>query len=1670
MRQSKKGIISRRDFLRGGIASAAAAGATALGSTARGALPEPLADALAPSAAYAQEAFFQGEQEFSFDVVGIDEVGIHVVDLTRRNDKGEPADVPNVIVILASTDNPSLPHIQKRADSTGKCVMSIRPYCKENEDGNPAEGIYQANVSITIICDDGTMCDFANPSMLVAGATGYRFGLEPYVGKPYLLGVAFNKQDILHDVKTFLRSPRNQYPYEICVRIKGVTTGMPVTLTFYLKSDTKREKPLGKSPLTLDARFVEKHSYAEAIFSGKFLHAGNEECLPAGEITIVVTAKDTLISELTMKVINAPADAFDYTGPLNTLSCLAGMPFDFSFQLDDSKEKFGWFRNMDVSLLSPALPFHYYFTPYYLVCGFTLDIKLYKYDLPTNTPEPSVPDDIGPIGPDDELTANALAASDDAGVSDGSKGKLLPWGYPIPHYLDNWENALKGDVAKIKNMIKNPQKPFLETKADPPNACRYNRFGSINVDVVLQGLFQHVWKGLENNDYENKQFKQTGSVTLSISADGSYTWQFMAGPFPMFVTLSLTLMTGIGYSHESTHETIRLSDGTTTIDTDHAIDVTSDAFVLNFSIIFRASVGLGISGVFSLSIIATVAFNPSLIFYEEGWREKPFPHKYLPLTLRLDVLLQVLFFKFSLSILDFKTTYDNWKNSNEIEELKGIDAWQGTTPRFALTHPNENGKRYTAIMTEDGYLVAGDGGDLFANMVPVDQGMMGHSLEAKGTLRSGALTEEYVAAAHMDKLPCLVVREDGSCAVELVDAPGYHTFDFDEATLAGQAADEAALAGQAAGEASEGEVAVQAEDAAQAAGGASEGEATGQAEALAQAEGDAAAQGALVAQVEGEPAQQADPAAQAEGEPAQQADLAAQAEPATASSLLTVAALNEGLQDAGSDEHFGTFLGLGRSVAGEYEYDFTPYRKTTGNPCGTAGVLGIEPNGGIKPTMDVPIFEGVYSDARARVVEIAGTMYLFRISTIEYGPNDAEPRRRGRLTASKFNGTTWEVPIVLEYATGDPDHKRVDLCDYDFDIVTRLSGNPWAYRAEACVVLISGKMGGNFYDSASNQMLNVLLLDKNLRVVQRAVKPATAFFEADKSHTLMCPRIADGFGAGATSGALGIAFIVRSAPQATGLMNAEQAIARLVVAQCFAVGTKLSLAFRTTLDDGSYLTLDPSATDLVLSASGDTSGGWMRIVARGTSCYEAWSAYQASKVAFSGCRIMRNIAPITEVMPNIQPWNTHGTFLFTRDRSDTSAENNQNDYYLYEGSFALDATQGSLSAERVDRDAIKGASFAVSPNGSWLFYFDSYTGDPELAKASELTGINASVQGADNPDLGSDKYCMMASRLVNDRFCQDFPFCNVDHPVDNFAVSGTNYGNATIFTTLEITDADKSIGTMRYLAVPHVAAAEVKAFAPIDEFVIAGKIANFQVDVINQGNVIITGFTVTMHDKETGTDLSCDVAAIDPANIMINASDHSWAEGTKLGPASTDEGELVAQASSLRLSEEAENGWFMPGKLMTYRVKYRIPLEWHDKRTVTIGISNYRYVNVQAVRQALSADRIIPHFAVGSGDGTEFDVKGDEAFGTSNLYLPATYYPEGSRTPSGQNPSGQNKTPTPTAGKQVLPNTGDVSSAAGPIALAIGGFGALMSAYSARRAQVEREEREKLNGRTESDE
>lgn len=762
------------------------------------------------------------------------------------------------------------------------------------------------------------------------------------------------------------------------------------------------------------------------------------------------------------------------------------------------------------------------------------------------------------------------------------------------------------------------------------------------------------------------------------------------------------------------------------------------------------------------------------------------------------------------------------------------------------------------------------------------------------------------------------------------------------------------------------------------------------------------------------------------------------------------------MQAFDSDFLASAFGGLEQEVTKVYDYDYVD-GKTTYAPCTMGGVNGISDDDGIIPTADTTIYEGVYSNARHRIVEIGGQTWLFRIVSVEYPLGDTTVKRN-RLAASCLDTTsmTWGKPTVLEYASTDSSVWRAMMHDYDFDLVTCPDGEQWVSDAKAAIVVVGGlRQSDSVVDALANQTVSTLLVNDQMQVVRCNTRRASALHNDPsdtKAYAVDMVRIVDGFAPHNASGVYGIVFVLRSADVAGNLLG-DQAVYSFALGYFFARESYLSFSIKWN-DKGSPngWVLGSTIRDVICTSGGSTSSSAvLKVVFVKDGGYEAWSAVMLSGQVFDDVTVRRNVLS-TQPVPALQPWPGRGTFLFTKHRPDNPDEST--DYHLYAGDF--DPLGGvdleGLSETVVDSGAVKIATFVPSPSGNYIFAFESFR-----APANSANGLH-------------DTYRIMACRYVDRSFTEEFPFANLSHTIDQLQVLAANQGNASVFLTLEITDADKSEGKINYLSVPHCLAAEAEAFAPDQYFAFPGKTCTFQVDVRNHGNMIIGGFDVEMYkigdDGKTETYVgTAHVNQIDPNKIVLNATNSDWATVAKHASTSANGDPLEAMAEvegSLALSEAAQNGQLMPGQLMSYMVDFDIPSGWKDKVTVGIRIAKAWAYGINA----MSDTDIVEHYHEGVVDTVFIDC---DASGTNSVYDPEEriqWGGTGGSSGGGQWSGSSNSSGVGSNGgsggiKRRLPDTGDTLGVARPVGLALGGVGSALMAYSTRRAQVEREQRER---------
>ena len=151
----------------------------------------------------------------------------------------------------------------------------------------------------------------------------------------------------------------------------------------------------------------------------------------------------------------------------------------------------------------------------------------------------------------------------------------------------------------------------------------------------------------------------------------------------------------------------------------------------------------------------------------------------------------------------------------------------------------------------------------------------------------------------------------------------------------------------------------------------------------------------------------------------------------------------------------------------------------------------------------------------------------------------------------------------------------------------------------------------------------------------------------------------------------------------------------------------------------------------------------------------------------------------------------------------------------------------------------------------------------------------------------------------------------------------------------------------------------------------------------------------------------------------------------------------------------------MPGEVLSYRVEFDIPENWRTSRNVIVRLTNVWSPGIQvAINEPLTIEAGAPitaMLATSEGPvalhlhpGISSALQLSEVEAEAELTDPIEEVEDDDEPTPGPEPE-----PKP----EPIPYTGDLlSGIMTPLGMALGGLGALMGAYSARRTQIEREE------------
>lgn len=428
---------------------------------------------------------------------------------------------------------------------------------------------------------------------------------------------------------------------------------------------------------------------------------------------------------------------------------------------------------------------------------------------------------------------------------------------------------------------------------------------------------------------------------------------------------------------------------------------------------------------------------------------------------------------------------------------------------------------------------------------------------------------------------------------------------------------------------------------------------------------------------------------------------------------------------------------------------------------------------------------------------------------------------------------------------------------------------------------------------------------------------------------------------------------------------------------------------------------------------------------------------------------------------DMRPWPGHSSFLSLEDGR------------LKEFSYEPLVENQQLSASRmVGPSNISFSSYKISDNGNVLFYAENVEGDESLPFDED--GNPAEPQPV-------KRYRVFASIYVDGLFSEPFPLVETKNPLDSIQIVAGGASYAFVFTSF--TNVANSMADLYYLDAPIAAAATVLGVAAESIFALQGEDASFILSLRNDGNVMLTGCTATLHDAETGAEVDSAQLAFSSETICSSvwSSDFeevSGQEGVNELPEPKYSEQDVEQARAAVgfegphvLADSDVRGVLIPGRSAQYRVTFTIPNEWHGTKRVFVSLSNLAYETivsavpdgqdglVDPVNYAASHD-ILPRASV--------DIHfADDVFNPGMSAPPVGVVSEDGRVvhPAGGNDGANGQGAHPDGGDDAADGKGKVVGLSdtgdplgwGAVGLAAGAAVAAFAAYSARRTALERE-------------
>jgi len=644
------------------------------------------------------------------------------------------------------------------------------------------------------------------------------------------------------------------------------------------------------------------------------------------------------------------------------------------------------------------------------------------------------------------------------------------------------------------------------------------------------------------------------------------------------------------------------------------------------------------------------------------------------------------------------------------------------------------------------------------------------------------------------------------------------------------------------------------------------------------------------------------------------------------------------------------------------------------------GVAALGSQGGIRPSSDVRLFgtedSHVFGAPRAKTLKLKGLnkisyisdvggkysstgTWCFRIASVEVAG-----AMRTRLVATCIDGKPKGAIRFIEFDTGIEGMPRDELYDYDFDI------DKWRSTSgedEVHMVLISGKRAGaGLASAATNLVFTTLRIAGKVFVAGNTVIEPSKYpgsmasfsrkgcdmigYKPDYFHSIMSLQVT-ALGRGGFS-SLGnytslVTFLDRCAPTAEKVLStsAEVEVRIGIKFESMRSGGKVLTPSQRKLGEIAGAFSDITAYEQVLSfyKDDDRYGNTptFTLMVRGSEkCH-----YLLLNVdLYDTSNPLSSVQRCEDYSPSIRlvPCGKRGYYFtsYPDDPAQLALPVSSQDYSkwsLHKVVWSKDA-KPRLQATSAGPLGFNVVNFAVNPAGTYIFWPQTRDADDD-----RVWGADGTEDVKKRPAV----YHLMACRIRGDRFSDPFVVADLAHDTDSLAVLDTN-GQAVVealrteYVDTGTRDAQGKVlyhaADIWYTSVPPVRCATATACEAESPFVIPGGKIKFHVAVRNDGNVFLSGCSLTLCvcNESTGAYERVPGAS---ANVTfgkdtICESHYNQSDG---------KGGLTGLEDDYALA---------PGKTSVYAVTVTVPTSWKSGEKKVLFVASD---GVQAPDSALSA-------------------------------------------------------------------------------------------------------------------